>query len=134
MLLAHLLDHLVTVGTLRVITVDGKVHTFSGEPGPQVTIRLHDRVVSRKLFFNPRLYAGEGYMDGTLTVEDGTIYDFLDLVSWNIERAPPHPLRPTYAGLGKFLRGLQQYNPIPRARANAAHHYDLSDRVYDLFL
>jgi len=93
MLLAHLLDHLVTVGTLRVITVDGQLHTFSGEPGPQVTIRLHDRAVSRKLFFNPRLYAGEAYMDGSLTVEDGTIYDFLDLVSWNIERAPPHPLR-----------------------------------------
>jgi cyclopropane-fatty-acyl-phospholipid synthase len=134
MLLAHLLGHLITIGTLRVIDTDGRTHVFSGAPGPDVTIRLHDPALSRKLFFNPRLYAGEAYMDGTLTVEGGTIYDFLDLVSWNMERAPRHPLRPFYAGFGKFLRGLQQYNPIHRSRANVAHHYDLSERLYELFL
>jgi len=134
MLLAHLLGHLITIGTLRVIDTDGRTHVFSGAPGPDVTIRLHDSALSRKLFFNPRLYAGEAYMDGTLTVEGGTIYDFLDLVSWNMERAPRHPLRPFYAGFGKFLRGLQQYNPIHRSRANVAHHYDLSERLYELFL
>jgi cyclopropane-fatty-acyl-phospholipid synthase len=134
MLLAHLLGHLITIGTLRVIDADGRTHVFSGAAGPEVTIRLHDAALGRKLFFNPRLYAGEAYMDGSLTVEGGTIYDFLDLVSWNMERAPRHPLRPFYAGFGKFLRGLQQYNPIHRSRANVAHHYDLSERLYELFL
>jgi cyclopropane-fatty-acyl-phospholipid synthase len=134
MLLAHLLGHLITIGTLRVIDADGRIHVFSGAPGPEVTIRLRDPALNRKLFFNPRLYAGEAYMDGTLTVEGGTIYDFLDLVSWNMERAPRHPFRPFYAGFGKFLRGLQQYNPIHRSRANVAHHYDLSERLYELFL
>jgi cyclopropane-fatty-acyl-phospholipid synthase len=134
MLLAHLLGHLITIGTLRVIDANGREHVFSGAPGPEVTIRLHDRTLNRKLFFNPRLSAGEAYMDGTLTVEGGTIYDFLDLVSWNMERAPRHPFRPIYAGFGKFLRGLQQYNPIHRSRANVAHHYDLSERLYELFL
>jgi cyclopropane-fatty-acyl-phospholipid synthase len=119
---------------LRVIDADGRMHVFSGAPGPEVTIRLRDPALNRKLFFNPRLYAGEAYMDGTLTVEGGTIYDFLDLVSWNMERAPRHPFRPFYAGFGKFLRGLQQYNPIHRSRANVAHHYDLSGRLYELFL
>ena len=135
MLLARLLGHLITIGTLRVIDADGGTQVFSGEPGPEVTIRLHDRALGRKLFLNPRLYVGEAYMDGTLTVENGgTIYDFLDLASWNMERAPPHPLRPFYAGFGKFLRGLQQYNPVQRSRANVAHHYDLSERLYELFL
>jgi cyclopropane-fatty-acyl-phospholipid synthase len=134
MLLAHLLGHLITVGTLRVIDANGQTYAFSGAPGPEVTIRLHDPRLNRRLFFNPRLYAGEAYMDGTLTVEGGTIYDFLDLVSWNMERAPRHPFRPFYAGFGKFLRGLQQYNPIHRSRANVAHHYDLSERLYELFL
>src|SRR5258708_17255877 len=73
-------------------------------------------------------------MDGRLAVEGGTIYDFLDLVSWNMERGPRHPFRAFYAGFGKFLRGLQQYNPIHRSRANVAHHYDLSGRLYELFL
>jgi cyclopropane-fatty-acyl-phospholipid synthase len=135
MLFSHLLRHLITIGTLRVIDSDGGTHVFSGEAGPEVTIRLHDRALHRKLFLNPRLYTGEAYMDGTLTIENGgTIYDFLDLASWNMERAPPHPLRPFYTGFGKFLRGLQQYNPVQRSRANVAHHYDLSERLYELFL
>ncbi|HEX3499379.1 MAG TPA: cyclopropane-fatty-acyl-phospholipid synthase family protein [Stellaceae bacterium] len=135
MLLAHLLGHLITIGTLRVIDADGEVYVFSGEAGPEVTVRLHDRALGRKLFLNPRLHVGEAYMDGTLTVENGgTIYDFLDLASWNMERAPLHPLRPFYAGFGKFLRRLQQYNPVHRARENVAHHYDLSERLYELFL
>jgi cyclopropane-fatty-acyl-phospholipid synthase len=33
-----------------------------------------------------------------------------------------------------LLRRLHQYNPLPRARQNAAHHYDLSDQLYELFL
>jgi cyclopropane-fatty-acyl-phospholipid synthase len=133
MLLMRLLDHLITVGTLHV-HVPGQSFVFSGDPGPTVTMRLHDRSVARKLFLNPRLYLGEAYMDGTLTVEDATLYDLLDLLVTNIERAPMHPLRPFYAGFGNFLRGLQQYNPMSRARANVAHHYDLSDRLYELFL
>ncbi|MGH6913140.1 MAG: class I SAM-dependent methyltransferase, partial [Geminicoccales bacterium] len=29
---------------------------------------------------------------------------------------------------------LHQYNPVRRAKANVAHHYDLSGRLYELFL
>jgi cyclopropane-fatty-acyl-phospholipid synthase len=134
MLFAQLLKHLITVGTLRVTTADGRSHVFAGGPGRSIGIRLHDPALNRKLFLNPRLYLGEADMDGTLTVEDGTIYDLLAFFMVNIERAPRHPLRPLYSGFGKFFRELQQYNPVKRARANVAHHYDLSDRLYELFL
>ena len=36
--------------------------------------------------------------------------------------------------LRKWKRRIDQYNPVPRARANVAHHYDLSGELYDLFL
>jgi cyclopropane-fatty-acyl-phospholipid synthase len=134
MLFAQLLRHLITVGTLRVTAADGQSYVFSGGPGRSIGFRMHDTALSRKLFFNPRLYLGEAYMDGTLTVEDGTIYDLLEFFIINIEHAPRHPLRPLYSGFGKFFREVQQYNPVQRARANVAHHYDLSDRLYDLFL
>jgi cyclopropane-fatty-acyl-phospholipid synthase len=135
MLFARLLGHLISAGTLRVIDADGRDYVFAGrDPGPRITMRLHDKALHRKLFFNPRLYIGEALMDGTLTVEDGSIYDLLDLLALNIERAPPHPLRPLYAGFGNLMRGLQQHNPVSRSRANVAHHYDLSDQLYDLFL
>ena len=134
MLLAHLLRHLITLGTLRLVDADGRVHQFGGGPGPAVSIRLHDRALHRRLFFNPRLHLGEAFMAGSLTVEDGTIYDFLELITRNVEVAPPSPMRPIYNGFGKLFRSLQQHNPVTRARSNVAHHYDLSDRLYELFL
>ncbi len=37
-------------------------------------------------------------------------------------------------GSHALFRRVHQFNPIPRARRNAAHHYDLSDQLYELFL
>src|SRR5579883_1900610 len=134
MLLAHLLHHLVRHGTLRVIDASGALHTFSGAPGPVITVRLHDRATERRLFLNPRLALGEAFMDGTLTIEGAGIYELLDLLGLNMNRAPSNFLSPLYNGFGRALRVFQQYNPLQRARQNVAHHYDLSDTLYELFL
>ena len=48
----------VRVDTLKIIDADGKIHVFSGQPGPKVTMRLSDRSLYHKLVFNPELYAG----------------------------------------------------------------------------
>jgi cyclopropane-fatty-acyl-phospholipid synthase len=134
MLLSHLLHHVVRRGSLRVIDAGGAMHTFSGDPGPQITIRLHNRALEWQLFLHPRLILGEAFMNGTLTVEDATIYDFLDLMASNMAVAPTNFLTPLYNGFGRAFRVFQQYNPLHRARRNVAHHYDLSDTLYELFL
>jgi len=135
MLLGFLLRHLVTKGTLRVIDARGAVHVFSGDiEGPTVTVRLHEAKLERRLFFNPRLYLGEAYMDGSFTVEDADIYDFLLFIGENQALAPQSVVTPLYRGFGRTLRLFQQYNPLGRAQKNAAHHYNLSDTLYDLFL
>ncbi len=135
MLVGLLLKQLVGWGTLRVIDAHGKLHSYAGAPGPSVTIRLHDKALHTKLFWNPRLYAGEAYMDGTLTLEDGAgIYDFLDLVGGNLVKLDEKPVVQIRNALARFVRPLQQYNPIGRAQKNVAHHYDLSDTLFDLFL
>src|SRR5690242_8985151 len=134
MLVAHLLRHLVRVGTLQLVDAGGTLHRFSGTPGPKITIRLHDRALERSLFFNPRLALGEAIMDGRLTIEDAGVYDFLDFLAVNINEAPHNILSPLYIGFGHAFRTFQQFNPLARARRNVAHHYDLSDTLYDLFL
>jgi cyclopropane-fatty-acyl-phospholipid synthase len=134
MLLGYLLRHLVRRGTLVVIDHRGTSHQFSGEAGPTMTMRLHNAAIERRLFFNPRLAAGEGFMDGTVTIEDASVYDFLHFIVSNINAAPKSALAPLYLGFGKAFRTFQQYNPLHRARRNVAHHYDLSDTLYDLFL
>jgi cyclopropane-fatty-acyl-phospholipid synthase len=133
-LFAHLLTPLIRQGRLTVIDAKGVTYTFNGAPGPAVTIRLHDKALHHRLFFNPRLAVGEAYMDGTLTVEDGTIFDFLMLAMANVEAAPRSMLSPLWNGLDIWLRRFQQYNSTRRSRSNVTHHYDLSGTLYDLFL
>jgi cyclopropane-fatty-acyl-phospholipid synthase len=135
MLASHLFRRAITIGTLTVIDADGKRHVFSGAPGPSVTVRLKDRSLHHKLLFHPKLALGEAYMEGTLTVEEGgTLYDLLDLAGRNMQAVETHPLQALQQRLSKVLRVLHTYNPVHRSRENVAHHYDLSDTLYDLFL
>ena len=135
MLLAHLLRHIIRRGRLTVIDAAGRSYSFGELPGPVSTIRLHSKALERRMFFNPRMAVGEAYMDGTLTLEQGDIYDFLSLVMGNIQTAPRSAaLSPLYLGLDRWARWLQQHNPVGRAQENVAHHYDLSATLYDLFL
>jgi cyclopropane-fatty-acyl-phospholipid synthase len=134
MLVASLLRQLVRVGTLEIIDADGRMHQASGAPGAAVAIRLHDRRLYRRLLFNPRLAVGEAYMDGTLTIERGTLYDFLDLIAVNQEQGKAPPLLRVVDRINYLCRRLVQSNDPRRARHNAAHHYDLSGRLYELFL
>jgi cyclopropane-fatty-acyl-phospholipid synthase len=75
-------------------------------------------------------------MDEGLTVEEGTIYDFLDLAAANLgwANATNWFQGLYYDYLRPALRRLDQYNPIGRSKSNVAHHYDLSDALYDRFL
>jgi cyclopropane-fatty-acyl-phospholipid synthase len=134
MLAAHFLRYLVKIGTLIVIDAHGRTHRFVGTPEPSVTMRLHDPALHHRLLVKPDLALGEAYMDGTLTVEDGTIYDLLDLACRNAATLDSYPLQRLQEALKRVLRRLHTYNPIGRAQRNVAHHYDLSDTLYDLFL
>jgi cyclopropane-fatty-acyl-phospholipid synthase len=134
MLLSRLFERTITIGRLRVIDAGGSLHTF-GEPGrPSVTIRLHDPALHWKLAVRPRLYFGEAFMDGKLTVEEGSLYDLIDLLTVNLEAMPAGLTARLLNGSVTLFRRIHQYNPLPRARQNVAHHYDLSDQLYELFL
>ncbi|MBR46491.1 MAG: SAM-dependent methyltransferase [Rhodospirillaceae bacterium] len=135
MLCGVLFKSLMSWGTLRVIDARGKTHVFSGTPGPEVTVRLHDSSLHYKLFWNPRLYVGEAYMDGTLTVENGDeVIDLIDLVGANLSRMEENQVIRLRNWLLPLVRPIQQHNPVSRSRKNVAHHYDLSDELFDLFL
>ena len=134
MLLARLLKNVIRMGRLELIDAAGRSHVFAGAPGPAVKVRLHDKALHWKLAVNPWLYLPEGYMDGALTVEDGGIYDVIDLLMRNEELASRDAAVQLAYRLRQLTRRIHQYNPISRSRKNVAHHYDLSDQLYDLFL
>ena len=134
MLLGRILKRILSLGQLRIVDARGAAHTIEGSPGGNVTIRLHDPALHWKLIFRPRLYLPEAYMDGALTIEEGNLYDLIDLLAVNVDALPKGVVAHLLNGSATLLRRLHQYNPAPRARRNAAHHYDLSDQLYELFL
>ena len=133
MLLASVLTGFIRFGRLAVIDAAGNRHLFEGKDGPAVTVRLHDPSLHWKLLLRPRLQVPEAYMDGKLTIEEGGLYDFFDIIVAN-DVAYPNELMRIGRAAALLLRRIYQLNPVQRARRNAAHHYDLSDQLYDLFL
>jgi len=135
MLLARALARLIRTGSLTLIDAAGQRHESGGAlPGPHVTIRLADRALHRTLLVSPYLAVGEAYMDGTLILEEGTLEDFLQVLLINEEAAGDRFAFRLNAWVGRRLRWLHQHNPVGKAQQNVAHHYDLSDTLYDLFL
>ncbi len=134
MLLRVLLKQLVRSGTLKVIDTGGRILTFGDGEAPSSTLRLHSRAVAWKLPFNPSLYFAEAYMDGLITIEEGGLDEFLEIALKNYGHLEEHWLYRLVALVSRQTRWLAQYNSIRAARRNVAHHYDLSDRLYELFL
>jgi len=107
---------------------------FEGAPGPAACVRLRDPALHWKLLLRPQLFVPEAYVDGSLTIEEGSLYDFIDVLMSNDTGLATLPGLRIGGAADRAMRRLHQYNPVRRARRNVAHHYDLSDQLYELFL
>src|SRR5580704_445051 len=134
MLLARLLSRVIRIGRLEITDAAGRHHVFAGSPGPAVKARLTDPALHWKLAVNPRLHVPEAYMNGTLIIEDGGVYELVDLLVRNESQMAVETMWRLGMLIRQWTRRLHQYNPVARSRCNVAHHYDLSDQLYDLFL
>ena len=133
MMFARILDRVISDGSVTIVDARGRRHEIGSGP-EEVRVRLTDAAIARRLAVNPYLHIGEAYMDGRLIIERGTLYDFLTLCYRDQARAYGGLVGTSWRLISRALRFLHQSNPAPRARQNAAHHYDLSDTLYDLFL
>jgi cyclopropane-fatty-acyl-phospholipid synthase len=128
---------LIRRGTLIVIDADEQRHTF-GDQSPTsetVTMRLHDPELHWKLVTHPSLAIGEGFMDGTLTLENGTtLYQLLTVLMGNQAASNGRGILGVLDSISRAFGRWMAFNPIKRAQRNVAHHYDLGDPLFDLFL
>ena len=118
-------------GALKITMPDGRTETFGNDAGKPVAVTLTDPALPRKFVLNPELAVGEAYMDGTLIIENNDLYGLIGLGIRNFSIGAGHGLERCFGGV---MGRLDQINPMSRARRNVAHHYDLSGRLYDLFL
>ena len=133
-ILDRLLRSLIRDGNLTVQMPSGARQSYGNGSGPAVTVTLHDPALPGRLVRGPDMALGEAYMDQTLTVENDDLAGFLALLLRNAADGRAGWWRYPLERAQRLLRLAQQITPAPRARANVAHHYDLSGGLYDLFL
>jgi cyclopropane-fatty-acyl-phospholipid synthase len=125
----------VQAGSLELRGPDGYVERFGGKTeGPEVAIRIAERRLDRWIAMNPELRAAEAYIQGGLEIEQGTVYDFISLFYRSKRHFDLTPTQIFWRGISRRGRRLLQHNPVSRARRNAAHHYDLGNDFYRLWL
>lgn len=133
-LLQRAFDPLVRTGQLQVVTPAGTTLTFGDGGQPQARIRFTDKRAVFALLRDPDLNFGEMFMQQRLLVEQGTVYDVLELVLRGAKHVPVSATVQMLDAWRMKLRPLLQNNLRSKSRANVAHHYDLDDRLYQLFL
>lgn len=133
-LLQQVFAPLVKTGRLEVTTPSGKALIFGDGGQPQARLRFADRRAVIALLRDPDLNFGELFMQQRLLVEQGTVYDVLELVLRGARHVPVSATVRLLDAWRMKLRPLLQNNLRGKSRANVAHHYDLDDRLYQLFL
>jgi cyclopropane-fatty-acyl-phospholipid synthase len=132
-LIGRLIDKLLTKGSITLLTPGKAPQTYGAGGGKHLTVRLTDRRVGFDILKSPSLGVGEAYMDGRLIIEDGTILDLLEMVQESNRWEDGSEAKALGRDLKRLLRKLKRNDPT-RSRRNVAHHYDLSDELYELFL
>ncbi|MEM7424004.1 MAG: cyclopropane-fatty-acyl-phospholipid synthase family protein, partial [Pseudomonadota bacterium] len=133
--LPRLLKAAVKAGRVDLSGPNGFQTVIGGDaPGPTVGLHVTDPALDWKIALNPELKAAEAYMTGGIEISHGSIHDLVSLFFHNKRHFDLTPGQIFWRGLARRFRRSMQHNPIARARRNAAHHYDLGNDFYRLWL
>lgn len=124
----------IKVGDLTVRLPDGRTLKAGDGSGAPVALRVSAKAL-RRIALRPGLAFGEAYMNGELVIEQGGLWDLLEMVGRSGGRAPAKGRGSLLNRVKRMLkRRLQQANGRLVSRRNVAHHYDLSNDLYRRFL
>ena len=135
MYLLNFLKKLIKDDGFEFVDANNKSYII-GSPKKEKPIKLKilDKSLHWKLLINPDLYLGEGYMDGSIVIENGSLTEFLDISLKNVGREPTNSITNIMGRIRRVYRHLTKFNLVGKSKENVAHHYDISEKFYDLFL
>ena len=135
MQLARFLNNLIKEDGFVLVDASSKKYLI-GKPKKEkiLTVKLLDKSLHYKLLIYPDLYFGEAYADGSIKIENGTLSDLLNIALQNIGRRETNYFSEILNRVRGSYRFLTNFNFIKKSKMNVAHHYDISDELYDLFL
>ena len=121
-------------GKILIIDSSDKIHAFGSGPD-NLKIKLTTKSIEKKLFRNPGLYFGEGYMNQEILIIEGTIEQLIDLItSCYDDFIQNNFIYRIYENFSGYIKIFQQLNEAVKSKQNVAHHYDLKEDLYKLFL
>ena len=141
-LLDKLLKKLIREGQMIITDYDGKEYTYGSGPegmekGP-IRLRLTDKKASKHIARYPQVGAAEAYMWGWLEIEEPhDLRDMILFVTGNSKRIGDKAIQSqsTFGRLAqKAAAKIDSINLRSKARKNAEHTYNLTRRLYELFL
>jgi cyclopropane-fatty-acyl-phospholipid synthase len=132
-LLCAALDQLIARGNLVVTFPSGEQRHFGERAGAPVVVAIEEANALGRLLTNGELALGELYTDGLITIARDDIDGLLALILQNL-RSHGFKARAAPAGMRLFEAPRRELNDRKRAERNVAHHYDISNELYRLFL
>ena len=130
-----LFRRIIQRGVLEIHEPDGTVTRIEGpHSGPEVVIKLANTTIDRKLLVSPELAIAESFMNGSLEVENGAIYDLLALILLNADTAEFKSSRNLPRWVYRKFERFRQNHSLLKSRKNVAHHYDLGNSFYRKWL
>ncbi|MBB3443165.1 cyclopropane-fatty-acyl-phospholipid synthase [Rhizobium sp. BK379] len=119
---------------MTLTLANGETHTIGDGTGEPVAARLADQEAEDAIRRDPTLKLGEMYMEGRFILEQGNIYDFLALVKQNTTNEI-FDFKMAALLIGRIaMQQLKSRIPVNHNKRNVAHHYDLSEKLFELFL
>jgi cyclopropane-fatty-acyl-phospholipid synthase len=138
-ILRPFLSRVIKWGQLIIIAPDGTEEIFgqSAAGFPDLRVRFTSKKAMRRVVLDPRLGAAEAFMDGDLIIENGDIMDLIHLLRGNTPWDRGETLKdltPVGEALDWVKTRLNGINRRRESKANVAHHYDIGNDLYRLFL
>jgi len=133
--LINFLNSLIKYDGFILIDSNSKKYVI-GKPIKEnpIILKLLDKNLNYKLLLNPDLYFGEAYTNGSLIIENGTLTEFLEIALRNIGRNDINIYGKILNKIKGSYRYLTNFNKGLVSKKNVSHHYDISEKLYDLFL
>lgn len=133
-ILDRLMRQLFVAGEMTVTFPDGEIRTYGDGRGLTGAIQIHETARMRAICQNVELGFGEGYMDESVTVQGSSLEDVMRLAVHNLHNGAFPKWHKVVNAIRYRWRKFAMQNTAQTAKRNVAHHYDISDDLYRLFL
>ncbi len=131
-ILKFLLKKLIKTKSI-LLQFKNKDHLIDNNTDPLI-LKINNERFLKKLFYAPSLVLAEGYMDEDYELPNSTFYEFSELILKNYNLYLEKISQTLFFKFFLLLNPFLQLNFSKKSKDNVASHYDLSDKLYDLFL